>query len=133
MPHDDNPARLSLPESELPPEPIALPGEATVAPLAPRLGAAAGMGGGGFAGGGSGVGVPFFRPERSLIPDRSLGGRRALADRPLVRAGFFCCLICCLFCGLGWRFRVGCGAAGHARAHGAGALSGGYPGAAAAF
>jgi hypothetical protein len=83
MPDDDNAARLSLPESELPPEPVALPGEATVTPLAPRLGAAAGMGGGGFAGGGSGVGVRSFRPERSVIPDRSLGGDRSLADRPL--------------------------------------------------
>jgi hypothetical protein len=83
MPDDDNAARLSLPESELPPEPVSLPGEATVTPLAPRLGAAAGMGGGGFAGGGSGVGVRSFRPERSVIPDRSLGGERSLADRPM--------------------------------------------------
>jgi hypothetical protein len=94
MPDDDNAARLSLPESELPPEPVSLPGEATVTPLAPRLGAAAGMGGGGmsgggmgggggFAGGGSGVGVRSFRPERSVIQDRSLGGDRSLADRPL--------------------------------------------------
>jgi len=87
MPDDDNAARLSLPESELPPEPVAVPGEATVTPLAPRLGAAAGMGGGGmsggFAGGGSGVGVRSFRPERSVIPDRSLGGERTLVDRPL--------------------------------------------------
>src|SRR5580693_618045 len=74
MPDDDNAARLSLPESELPPEPVSLPGEATVTPLAPRLGAAAGMGGGG---------VRSFRPERSVIPDRSLGGDRSLADRPL--------------------------------------------------
>ena len=89
MPDDDNAARLSLPESELPPEPVSLPGEATVTPLAPRLGAAAGMGGGGmgggFAGGGSGVGVRSFRPERSVIPDRSLGGDRSLADRPSPR------------------------------------------------
>src|ERR1700733_13957 len=85
MPDDDNAARLSLPESELPPEPVALPGEATVTPLAPRLGAAAGMGGGGggFAGGGCGGGVRSFRPERSVIPDRSLGGDRSLADRPM--------------------------------------------------
>ncbi|MGD0702735.1 MAG: septation protein SepH [Trebonia sp.] len=86
MPDDDNAARLSLPESELPPEPVSLPGEATVTPLAPRLGAAAGMGGGGmggFGGGGSGVGVRSFRPERSVIPDRSLGADRSLADRPL--------------------------------------------------
>ncbi len=44
MPDDDNAARLSLPDSELPPLPASLPGEATVTPLAPRLGAAAGMG-----------------------------------------------------------------------------------------
>src|SRR6202034_1153944 len=35
MPDDDNAARLSLPESELPPEPAAPAGEATVTPLAP--------------------------------------------------------------------------------------------------
>ena len=46
MPDDDNAARLSLPESELPPEPVPMPGEATVTPIASRLGAAAGMGGG---------------------------------------------------------------------------------------
>ncbi len=91
MPDDDNAARLSLPESELPPEPVSVPGEATVTPLAPRLGAAAGMGGGGmgggFAGGGSGVGVRSFRPERSVIPDRSLGGDRSLAERPAMSHG----------------------------------------------
>ena len=85
MPDDDNAARLSLPESELPPEPVSLPGEATVTPIASRLGAAAGMGGGsvtapgGYAGS---SGVSRFRPERSVIPDRSLGGDRSLADRP---------------------------------------------------
>jgi hypothetical protein len=87
MPDDDNAARLSLPESELPPEPVAMPGEATVTPLAPRLGAAAGMGGGGgiggpggFASGASGLGVRSFRPERSVIPDRSLGTTTAPAS-----------------------------------------------------
>jgi hypothetical protein len=85
MPDDDNAARLSLPESELPPEPVSLPGEATVTPIASRLGAAAGMGGGsvtapgGYAGS---SGMSRFRPERSVIPDRSLGGDRSLADRP---------------------------------------------------
>ena len=78
VPDDDNAARLSLPESELPAEPVAMPGEATVTPLAPRLGAAAGMGGsGGFAG--SSAGMRTFRPERSVIPDRSLGADRSLA------------------------------------------------------
>jgi Protein of unknown function (DUF3071) len=79
MPDDDNAARLSLPESELPPEPVAVPGEATVTPIAPRLGAAAGMGGGGYA---AGPAVSRFRPERSVLPDRSLGADRSLADRP---------------------------------------------------
>ncbi|MGH3169051.1 MAG: septation protein SepH, partial [Trebonia sp.] len=46
LPEDETAARLSLPESELPPLPASLPGEATVTPIAPRLGAAAGMGGG---------------------------------------------------------------------------------------
>ncbi|HEX3711899.1 MAG TPA: septation protein SepH, partial [Trebonia sp.] len=84
MPDDDNAARLSLPESELPPEPVSVPGEATVTPIASRLGAAAGMGGG-YAGGPAVAGGPSgsrFRPERSVIPDRSLGADRSLADRP---------------------------------------------------
>jgi len=75
MPDDDNAARLSLPESELPAEPVPVPGEATVTPIASRLGAAAAMGGG--------SGGSRFRPERSVIPDRSLGGERSLADRPM--------------------------------------------------
>src|SRR6201996_9575943 len=76
MPDDDNAARLSLPESELPAEPVPMPGEATVTPIASRLGAAAGMGGGA-------VGFSRFRPDRSVIPDRSLGTDRSLVDRPL--------------------------------------------------
>src|SRR6201996_9691963 len=63
MPDDDNAARLSLPESELPAEPVPMPGEATVTPIASRLGAAAGMGGGGAV---AGPGVSRFRPERSV-------------------------------------------------------------------
>src|SRR3984957_8041554 len=78
MPDDDNAARLSLPESELPPEPVSVPGEATVTPIAPRLGVAAGMGGGGYA---TGPAVSRFRPDRSVLPDRSLGADRSLADR----------------------------------------------------
>src|ERR1700756_3560894 len=58
MPDDDNAARLSLPESELPPEPVSLPGEATVTPIASRLGAGAGGGGGGPV---AGPGVSRFR------------------------------------------------------------------------
>ena len=79
MPDDDNAARLSLPESELPAEPEPVPGEATVTPIASRLGAAAGMGGGSV----GGPGVSRFRPDRSVIPDRSLGVERSLADRPV--------------------------------------------------
>ncbi len=94
MPDDDNAARLSLPESELPPVPVPVPGEATVTPIASRLGAAAGMGAGGMGAGGMGAGGGTmagpghagggfagnrFRPERSVLPDRSLGADRALA------------------------------------------------------
>lgn len=78
MPDDDNAARLSLPESELPPEPVSVPGEATVTPIASRLGAAAGMGGGAYT---AGPAVSRFRPDRSVLPDRSLGADRSLADR----------------------------------------------------
>ncbi len=83
MPDDDNAARLSLPESELPPEPVSVPGEATVTPIASRLGAAAGMGGGAYA---AGPAVSRFRPDRSVLPDRSLGVDRSLADRPAAPA-----------------------------------------------
>ncbi len=79
MPDDDNAARLSLPESELPAEPVPMPGEATVTPIASRLGAAAGMGGGSV----GGAGVSRYRPDRSVLPDRSLGADRSLADRPM--------------------------------------------------
>ncbi|HEX7163110.1 MAG TPA: septation protein SepH, partial [Trebonia sp.] len=82
MPDDDNAARLSLPESELPAEPVPVPGEATVTPIAPRLGAAAGMGGGSVGGHPGGPGMSRFRPERSVIPDRSLGLDRSLVERP---------------------------------------------------
>ena len=78
MPDDDNAARLSLPESELPAEPVPMPGEATVTPIASRLGAVAGMGGGSV----GGPAVSRFRPERSVIPDRSLGADRSLVERP---------------------------------------------------
>src|ERR1700734_814567 len=67
MPDDDNAARLSLPESELPAEPVPMPGEATLTPLASRLGAAAGMGGGGSYA--AGPAVSRFRPDRSVLPD----------------------------------------------------------------
>jgi Protein of unknown function (DUF3071) len=83
MPDDDNAARLSLPESELPPEPVSVPGEATVTPIASRLGAAAGMGGSAYA---TGPAVSRFRPDRSVLPDRSLGVDRSLADRPATPA-----------------------------------------------
>src|SRR3984957_18719588 len=83
MPDDDNAARLSLPESELPPEPVSVPGEATVTPIAPRLGAAAGMGGGGYA---TGPAVSRFRRPRPALPARPRGAARPLADRPAAPA-----------------------------------------------
>jgi hypothetical protein len=79
MPEDDNAARLSLPESELPPLPATMPGEATVTPIAPRLGAAAGMSSGMGAGMGSGGGR--FRPEHPGIADPPVAAPPA-ASRP---------------------------------------------------
>jgi hypothetical protein len=63
VPDDDNAARLSLPETDLPPLPASMPGEATVTPLAPRLGAVS-------AGGGAGSGAfgSRFRPDRPAAP-----------------------------------------------------------------
>jgi hypothetical protein len=103
LPDDDNAARLSLPESELPSLPASLPGEATVTPLAPRLGAvsvaggAGGVGGGGGVGGlgslgggslGSGGGVgggaagSRFRGERPVAAERTAAAERAaIAER----------------------------------------------------
>jgi hypothetical protein len=85
MPDDDLAGRLSLPESELPPLPVSVPGEATVTPLAPRLGAAAGMGSGvgtapvgGGLGGGQGA---RLRSERPVTADRP-----AAAPQPPVPA-----------------------------------------------
>ncbi len=64
MPDDDLAGRLSLPESELPPLPVTVPGEATVTSLAPRLGAAAGMGAAPIGGLSGGAGSGRFRSER---------------------------------------------------------------------
>jgi hypothetical protein len=109
LPEDDAAARLSLPESELPPLPASLPGEATVTPIASRLGAAAGMGGGmsggsvggmsgggagGMSGGGAG-GTPAggigngtsgsgrFRQDRPVTPDRNVASERPPAAPPV--------------------------------------------------
>jgi hypothetical protein len=96
LPEDDNAARLSLPEAELPPLSAPMPGEATVTPLAPRLGAvsAGGMGGGGPVGGstplgggpagGSGPsGGGRFRAERPAASERSgVSERPAAPERP---------------------------------------------------
>ena len=54
-PDDDNASRLSLPEEEFTPPALSAPGEATVTPLAPRLGAVS-------AAGGAGVSAQRFRP-----------------------------------------------------------------------
>lgn len=93
MPEDDTAARLSLPESELPPEPESVPGEATVTPIASRLGAAAGMGGGlsGGLGGGMEAAPPpnRFRPSAPPAPspsERPVPGDRPVAGRPAAYA-----------------------------------------------
>jgi hypothetical protein len=97
LPDDDNAARLSLPEAELPPLSAPMPGEATVTPLAPRLGAvsAGGMGGAGPVGGSAPLGGPGsagspgpsgggrFRAERPAASERSGASERPAApERP---------------------------------------------------
>jgi Protein of unknown function (DUF3071) len=96
LPEDDNAARLSLPEAELPPLSAPMPGEATVTPLAPRLGAvsAGGMSGagpvggsaplgGGQAAGSSAGGGGRFRAERPAASERSGASERPAApERP---------------------------------------------------
>ncbi len=78
MPDDDSAARLSLPESELPQIPASLPGEATVTPLAPRLGAVS-AGGSGALGGGlnGGSAGGRFRADRTMSAERP-----AVQERP---------------------------------------------------
>jgi Protein of unknown function (DUF3071) len=96
LPEDDNAARLSLPDAELPPLSAPMPGEATVTPLAPRLGAvsAGGMGGagpvggsaplgGGPAGGSGPSGGGRFRAERPGVSERPAAAERpAVSERP---------------------------------------------------
>ncbi|HEX4398220.1 MAG TPA: septation protein SepH [Trebonia sp.] len=85
LPEDDNAARLSLPEAELPPLLAPMPGEATVTPLAPRLGAvsAGGMGGAGPVGGSGPSGGGRFRAERPAASERSGASERPAApERP---------------------------------------------------
>ena len=85
MPDDDLAGRLSLPESELPPLPVTVPGEATVTPLAPRLGAAAGMGASPIGGLSGGAGSGRFRSERPVMPERPAAAERpAMSERPAV-------------------------------------------------
>ena len=89
LPEDDNAARLSLPDSELPPLSVPMPGEATVTPLAPRLGAvsAGGMAAGsapvgGSAGGPAGGGARY-RSERPAAAERpAVAERPAAPERP---------------------------------------------------
>ena len=85
MPEDDTAGRLSLPDTELAPLSVPMPGEATVTPLAPRLGAAVngGMGGPGMSSGGSGGGR--FRAERPA-PERPAPERPG-PERPAASAG----------------------------------------------
>src|SRR5215472_12038781 len=90
MPADESAERLCLPESELPPLPASVPGEATVTPLAPRLGAVAGgLGGmdGGYGSAGlgpSGYGSGHAGGGARVRPDRP-GVERPGADRGLER------------------------------------------------
>ena len=82
MPDDDNASRLSLPDAELPPLPVPMPGEATVTPLAPRLGAVSAAGGGTGGGGGGQLGGRF-RPERPAAGERPAASeRQAAPERP---------------------------------------------------
>jgi hypothetical protein len=87
-PEDDNAARLSLPDAELPPLSASMPGEATVTPLAPRLGAvsAGGMGTGSIGGpaGGGSAGGGRYRADG----DRpAAAGRHAVPERQSVASG----------------------------------------------
>src|SRR5215831_10624870 len=88
MPDDDNAARLSLPDAELPPLPVSMPGEATVTPLAPRLGAVSAAGGGNGSAGGGQLGGRF-RQERPAAPERpavsehpAISERQAMSHAP---------------------------------------------------
>ena len=77
LPEDDNAARLSLPDAELPPLSAPMPGEATVTPLAPRLGAvsAGGMGGGPVGG------PPRLAAARRAVPVPAAAGSAPSARR----------------------------------------------------
>ena len=80
MPDDENATRLSLPDADLPPLPVSMPGEATVTPLAPRLGAVSAAGG---AGGGGGQLGGRFRPDRPATTDRPAATERSMPpERP---------------------------------------------------
>jgi DUF3071 family protein len=94
MPDDDNAARLSLPDAELPPVPVSMPGEATVTPLAPRLGAVSAAGGGNGGAGGGQLGGRFRQerpaaqerpgaPERPAVSERQAAPERtAMSNAP---------------------------------------------------
>src|SRR5215831_6678431 len=87
MPDDDNASRLSLPDAELPPVPVPMPGEATVTPLAPRLGAVSAAGGGTGGGGGGQLGGRF-RQERPAAQERqAVSERQAASERPAMSHG----------------------------------------------
>jgi Protein of unknown function (DUF3071) len=79
MPADEAAERLSLPESELPPLTASVPGEATVTPLAPRLGAVAA---GGATSGGYGSPAGYGSHNSA---GHAGGGSRYRPDRPAER------------------------------------------------
>ncbi len=89
MPDDDTAGRLSLPDTELAPLSVPVPGEATVTPLAPRLGAAVGggMGGPGMSPGGSGGRFRSERPAPERPAPERPGPERPVPERPAASAG----------------------------------------------
>ena len=86
LPEDDNAARLSLSDADLPPLSVPLPGEATVTPLAPRLGAVSAGGGGGRLAPERPASVPaaLSRPgsHRDPLPERSPAAPGTASDHP---------------------------------------------------
>jgi hypothetical protein len=82
-PDDDNASRLSLPEEEFTLPPLSAPGEATVTPLAPRLGAVSAAGGGHGGNGSVGGSVGGGSVGGGSVSAASVGGSsRFRQDRP---------------------------------------------------
>jgi hypothetical protein len=85
LPEDDNAARLSLSDADLPPLSVPVPGEATVTPLAPRLGAVSAGGGGRLAPDRpASAPAALSRPgsHRDPQPERSPAASATTSDHP---------------------------------------------------